>query len=405
MSLPEKKDCNTSIFIVCEGTKSEPWFLRRFIEQASKRFDTNYYVEIFPTPKSEEDDNLLTSDKVIQKPSGKRKTSGKKLKPATDKVDETPDETPQGGNPLYWVKHGKSKLKSYSEVFVVFDKDGHPKIEDAFNEAAKGDENKKKVTVILNSRSFEYYMLMHYEQLYRSFIKTECGEKRKSKNGRTHTFYYRCCLKDAVLGKACQGNICINGYARSNGYWEESKDDKTFLTANNIWRGMQNSEVVRAKSLRLNPGIYPNVYQLNPYLDFQLLLARLMEMNILHDQDSISKDCGCRQSQTIARQGHDLILTNGTFKLPMKLGNGWIEYYSYPSDYIKFEDFWNQNQFKSMEEAAEQYADLQFERDLIALSVALRVNPQAAITFSLTPLNTPNTFAILNFNDKRYLIL
>ena len=405
MKETEKRTCDTSIYIVCEGTKSEPWFLLKFIEHASERFDLNYTYEIFPTPKRAKKEDVENQEKKTPKPKlNKRKSSGRKLQDPIHDVDPTPEETPRGGNPLYWVNHGKEKLKSYSEVFVVFDKDGHPKMEDAFEAANKAVEKDRKVTIILSSRSFEYYMLMHFEQLYRAFDKTECGEKVYGKGGKSHTNYYNCCLSDAIPGKACQGNLCINGYARRQGYWTDSKDEKTFLTATNIWRGMQNAEFIRSMALSKNPGVYPDVYKLNPYLDFQLLLARLLELKILRDEKPIHKDCGRKELQVITRSGNNLILTNGSSALKMKLEDGWLEYFEYPSISEIFEEF--KKRYASIEDAEKNYANHQFEHHSISKESGVELDKQQAISLPLlSALNNCNTFAILSFNSNRYLIL
>ena len=391
------KECFTSIYVVCEGSKSEPWFLRRFIECVAQRFGINYDVTIYPTPQSqteELEDDMLKS-KVRRK--NHRKTSGRHIIGGSDVEPLKRTETPQGGNPLYWVRHGKEKLSSFSEVFVVFDKDGHPKMKEAFEEAAMPDSNGKKVTVILNSRSFEYYMLLHFERIYRAFEKTECGEKDKATH---HTRYFRCCLPSAVVGKACYGNVCINGYARRNGYWSDSKDEHTFVSATNIWRGVENGEYVRNLALNQNQGML--VYELNPYVEFQDILARLMEMRILRDGDIISRDCGRHETQSIIRDKDTLIIENGSSILSLSLNDGWLEYFFYPEEIIRYEDF--NHDSLSIEEREKAYSDIQFMRTSIRTEESVRVSQESRHTFSLFSSEGNNIFAMLKFDGCCYLI-
>lgn len=391
------KECSTSIYVVCEGSKSEPWFLRRFIECVEQRFGKNFEVEIYPTPKSNEEHLEDDSLKPQRRRKNQRKTSGRVINRTDEEEIQNVKETPKGGNPLYWVLHGKEKLKSYSEVFVVFDKDGHPKMKEAFEEANKADDNDKKVTVILNSRSFEYYLLLHFERIFRAFEKTECGEKDNTTH---HTRYFRCCLPTAAIGKACDGDRCINGYARSNGYWDDSKDEHTFTSATNIWRGIENGEFVRNKALKDTPGTV--LYELNPYVDFQSLLARLMNLTILRDGDIISRDCGRKERQSIIRDCDALIVQNGSSVLSLTLDQGWIEYFKYPDEIVRYKDF--KCNYKSQEEKEKAYAHIQFKRESVAAENTIRIAPGTSNAVNLFRAEDENVFAILNFDGRSFLI-
>lgn len=391
------KDCLTSIYVVCEGSKSEPWFIRRFIEAATQRFDLKYNATIYPTPKSDLEDSKDGISKSSSGRKSQRKTSGRQIKNKDQEPPQPIKETPKGGNPLYWVLHGKEKLKSFSEVFVVFDKDGHPKMKEAFEAANEPDENGKKVTLILNSRSFEYYMLLHFERIYRAFEKTECGEKDKRTH---HTRYFHCCLPSTVVGKACSGDVCINGYSRRNGYWSDSKDEHTFVSATNIWRGLENGEFVRNLSLNQNQGKL--LYELNPYVEFQDILARLMEMRILRDGDIVSRDCGRHEIQSIIRDKDTLIVENGSSALCLSLSEGWLEYFNYPEEIVRFEDFNHDSQ--SIEEKEKAYSGIQFMRTSIRIEDPVRVAQESRHTFPLFKSEGNNVFAVLKFDGRYFLI-
>lgn len=385
-----ERSCHHSIYIICEGSKSEPWFIRRFIEWASGKYQLYYYAEVFPTPIN--DDEMENDDSSYTSKSGRR-SSGRRL---TIPIEDTEmSGKAKGGNPLLWVEHGKEKLDSYSEVFVVFDKDGHPLMEEAFNLAVEPNNNGKKINIIFNSRSFEYYMLLHFERIYRSFEKTECGEKQ-----RKHTRSFHCCLPNAVAGKECGGSVCINGYARKNGYWSNSKDEHTFTSASNIWRGMKNGEYVRDKALVENNNT--PIFLLNPYVDFQTLLSRLMDKRLLRSGGTISKDCGRGESQTISREGYGLKISNGSSILPLKLESGWISYYSYPNDSILFEDF--RQQYTSLREAELNYTKIQEEYTLIKTCPKLEIHPECSISLPLELSCEDNLFAICKFNGNDFLL-
>ena len=383
------RPCSTSIYIVCEGSKSEPWFLRRYIEWAREHgVAGDYYCEIFPTPKDEEPDHVDSNDGKSFKRSG-RKNSGRKVQGVMPAAG--PAETPRGGNPLYWVQHGVSKQNSHSEVYVIFDKDGHPKMPEAFELADQW----SNVNIILNSRSFEYYMLLHFENIYRAFSKTECGEKRGG-----HTRSFHCCLPNAVQGKECGGTICINGYARSKGYWSDSKDENTFLTACNIWRGMSNGECVRHAALDSNPEV--PVYERNPYVEFQSLLARLLNMKIFRQGDTVSLDSGRRQDRIITRNEDGLEITNNSPALSFKLDDNWLEYYIYPLQPVLFDEF--AKAYATKAEAIQAFAAIQGEKTLLYSHPEGILKPGESFSLKLFDSTPDNTFAVLTLASSRYLI-
>lgn len=385
MRKPANKTSATNIYIVCEGSKSEPWFLRRFIEWVdSMGYDTNYVCDIFPTPKEEE----LDKNESHVKKSG-RKNYGRKTVEATTAPENT--ETPKGGNPFYWVEHGISKKDTYSEIYIVFDKDGHPKMKEAF-ELAKTAEN---INIIFNSRSFEYYMLLHFERIYRAFEKTECGEKRGG-----HTRSFHCCLPDAVKDKECRGKICINGYARLKGYWENSKDENTFLSASNIWRGMANGEYIRNKALRENND--KELYELNPYVEFQCLLARLLNMRIFRTSDEICLDAGRGEDRVVTKYEDCMVIANNSSALPMKLKDGWLNYFSFPSESRNFKEI--KAELKSESEANEKYALCQGEKSLLRSEPEMAIPIKESIKISAFQEMPANTFAILTLESIQYLI-
>ena len=85
-----------------------------------------------------------------------------------------------GEQPLNWVKGGIDNLKVYDEVWVFFDKDGHPKAKEAFEMARITEIDGKKINIAFSSRCFEYYLLLHFELIYRAFEKSECNGKTYS---------------------------------------------------------------------------------------------------------------------------------------------------------------------------------------------------------------------------------
>lgn len=247
------------IRIVCEGDKTEPLF---FSDLCSTYFSGNefYDVKTIPHPyiPVEENDNNHANRGWHR--GKKRQTKGSK----DDNVI-----TISGQPPLKWVRHARQILsEGVDEAWAVYDKDEHPTHKEALEEAAKVVDG-KCVNVAFSSRSFEYYLLLHFEYIYRAFLQTECGERIK---GNKHIFE---CGTNKMPDKDCHGSACINGYARSKGYWTETKSDNSTypLVKGKLIKGMVNACRLRCES---DANTDVPIYERNPYTDVDRLVGRLI---------------------------------------------------------------------------------------------------------------------------------
>lgn len=401
-----------SIFLACEGEKSEPYFLNDLISLAKKKFPIDYTFDIWPAIKQKsKDGNPPIATKDIK--SGRKANNRKAIDPPVEKPSNTSKENP-GGNPKKWVELAEKRLGYFDEVAVIFDKDGHPTLSEAFDTVKKLQKKGKNIRIYFSSRSFEYYLLQHFEFKYRTFHKTECGEKVSIGNGKTTTKYYNCSYPLTEIktkpntAKECRGLTCINGYARSAGYWQKSKNDKTFNLAVNIWRGICNAETVRRMAMAENPNKEP--YELNPYLDFQYLLIRLLGYTIMTDKKNpVSHDIGNKNLQTIELNGTTLQITNAT-PLPMRLPEGWLTVYEVPEVVTKESDFGIPDYLTETEQT--RFNESKLKRDVIEQASALTINPGATYSYPLpSSLFTPKAghpnsrFAELTLSSHRRLLL
>ena len=92
-------------------------------------------------------------------------------------------------------------MKVYDEVWVFFDKDGHPKAKEAFEMARITEIDGKKINIAFSSRCFEYYLLLHFEPLYRAFEKSECNGKNYSKGKSTYSGAYPFTFRQPIKHK------------------------------------------------------------------------------------------------------------------------------------------------------------------------------------------------------------
>jgi len=124
-----------SIYIVCEGTNTEPIYFEAIAEQPD--VSEKYAIKVYPS----EEYQIKASKK-----------EGESIK--TDAVN--------------LVKLAKREIKNYDEVWAVFDKDGYTKHEEAFLYAKE-----HGIKLGFSSIAFEHWILLHYEQNPTAFPKSQ----------------------------------------------------------------------------------------------------------------------------------------------------------------------------------------------------------------------------------------
>lgn len=296
-----------SICIICEGEKTEPFFFEDLIAWMEREnMVLDYQYRIYPIP---------VKQAGTDSDNGGRKRNKRHLEELPEISNESVMQ--RGPMPECWVDSGIAQLANYSEVWVVFDKDDHPCHKEAFDKVRQKRREKRHINLAFSSRCFETYLLQHFEYNTLSFQKSECNEKR---NGSTR--YFNCCTNKAETGKACDGDKCINGYARKHGYWQNSKNGQSFSVIRNLWHGIFNSHRLKWNSLAtFAPST--EVYERNPYLDTYRLTLRLMGYHSLEHGDSLFHKVGNGQFHTLQRKGNTLTFKNDSI-LSMSVPEGAI---------------------------------------------------------------------------------
>lgn len=246
-------------------------------------------VRTIPQPNIPQDEEAENSSRGNYK--------GKKRKTKTHEENPVEDVVITGTPPLKWVQYARQILsEGVDESWAVYDKDEHPKHEEALAEANKEIEG-KKVNIAFSSRSFEYYLLLHFEYIYHPFDETECGERI---NGNISIFE---CGTGKNPDKDCGGRICINGYARSKGYWQHTKSsDSTFpIVKDKLVKGIINACRLRAES---DVNTKEPIYCRNPYTNVDVLVGRLIgKMTICYDTAYSYNEHGSNWSVQLSNDG------------------------------------------------------------------------------------------------------
>jgi hypothetical protein len=245
-----------TLLIICEGKNTEPYFFNSIRDRVIEGKYLYHDIEIHIRPEVEEE-NDIEQKNVEYKPPRKPRQLLKGNKPIKDEIPGVP--------PLKWVLAAREELTdgTFNEVWVVFDNDGHPAKQEAF-ERAQEKINGKQVHIAYSSIAFEYYLLLHFERKYYSFQKSECRKGKATIN---------CSLGNNP--EDCNGVLCIGGYARRQGYWIVSKEKKSLfpLIEKKLEIGFRNAAWLRYQSeLHDNRTAF---YDRNPYITTDAIVKRL----------------------------------------------------------------------------------------------------------------------------------
>ncbi len=245
------------MLIVCEGEKTEPSYFN-FLKPYSKLAweDTrSTSIDIKPKPNLEEE--------AVQ-PTKKTKRRKRQLKQSNKIQDTSKIESHYKAQPLRYVREAQQGLEDgvYAEVWAVFDKDVHPKHEEAF-ELAQQEIEGKTVNIAFSSIAFEHWFLLHFEKNQTPFLKSACRIKQN---------YFNCGTGE--FPEDCYGAKCLAGYLKINQYLPNYI--KSGATTN-FKLLLQNQQIAfeNAAWLRFKMPLNQPIYELNPYTTVDKLVKSL----------------------------------------------------------------------------------------------------------------------------------
>lgn len=186
-----------------------------------------------------------------------------------EKVNVYPDENEEKPKTTPYQLYEKAKKVledgSADYAWIVFDKDGHPRLLETFVNAAASN-----VKIAFSSRSFEEWVLMHFQKINTTFNATECKDaKGKPTN----------C--GSLLVPNCAPANCLTGHIRRQNFIPAYSKKKTFDLFSAISLRTEIA-IVNAAWLRFQVNASLNTAQpaldtLNPYTDVDQLIFKLHE--------------------------------------------------------------------------------------------------------------------------------
>lgn len=167
-----------TILIVCEGQRSEPDYFNNLRNEVLSKIN-DIFIKILPIPKDEQ----IAIEKEAQEFVLRKGAKKREIKKALNNLE--PDdyiiENEYRAQPTCYVRKAQLAYfeKGYSELWAVYDNDGHPDHEKAYNLSIDSDICEKIVNIGFSSISFEEWILMHFEFCDIKFLKSQCRDKNK----------------------------------------------------------------------------------------------------------------------------------------------------------------------------------------------------------------------------------
>ena len=256
-------DLRKTILIVCEGESTEPEYFGEVRDYILQKFD-GIGIKILPKPKSDKEEERQLRE------GAKRRQLRKIDEKLEAELISFEIEQQYKAQPTRYVRQAQLGLidGSYDEAWAVFDKDGHPAQEAAF-ELSRRVIKSKVVNIAFSSVAFEHWILLHYEQNSHPFQKPKCRRGGE---------YFEC--GSLTHPDDCHGERCICGYLTVKGYNPEECDRKTFSFFHHFTRlhkAFANAVWLRKFNERANNNI--PIYNLNPYTDIDKLIFKLININ------------------------------------------------------------------------------------------------------------------------------
>lgn len=253
-----------TILIICEGARTEPDYFKEFRDIIITK-DPNIYIKLDPIPKEDKEEE----EKKIKLREGGR---ARVIKNTLNQFPDLIVENEYLSQPTYYVRKAQLGLVDsvYDEVWAVYDKDGHASHQEAI-ELAQNIINDKKINIAFNSISFEYWILLHFENNSTAFQKSMCRTSLPDNKKE----YHFCGENTHRLD--CQGGNCVCGRIVGQGYLIYEDRKKEFLFSKyfaNVNQAIERAVILKNSYI----GNQSPIYDLNPYTTTHRIVFKLLQL-------------------------------------------------------------------------------------------------------------------------------
>jgi hypothetical protein len=263
------QELRKTLVIICEGSVTEPNYFYGLASNINK-MQGRPRVIIRPKPPLQTEEEKKSAEVEHQRAiaAGEIKLSGRKRRDVKF-VDNEPEVTviPDGytAQPKNYVWQAQKELEIHDEAWAVFDLDGHPEHENAFNNAEQVIHD-KTIDIAFSSVSFETWILLHFEYCNNAFQKSQC---------RTQDELHKC--GQGIHEADCNGASCITGYMKMRNYIAKVDDVKK--TSFESIEKMTFNAIINSLSLRDEHANPTDCYRYNPITTVDRLVFKLMNIS------------------------------------------------------------------------------------------------------------------------------
>ena len=287
---------NKNVVVVCEGTTTEHLYfedLKKYLLQ--KSIIQEYELKIIPD-----------IQETINQKSGrvKRHLMGNKVEWRYYEQSETceVDYDNYKAQPTRYLREAQLFCNegTYSEGWAVYDKDGHPALQQA-EEMLKQD---SRLHAAFSAYSFEEWILMHFEYTTHIFIHSECV----GANGKE----CKCGGKNPN-GHDCKGEECIGGYLRAKGYIPDfSKKTQEIFSNYTLTNDGDIFPKAFINAARLRNHTNESRICRGAYTDVDLLVLKLLKLENTYKWVKLNEPIAIGSSIFFVQKDKDCIIVENT---------------------------------------------------------------------------------------------
>ncbi|MFY8186623.1 MAG: RloB family protein [Flavobacterium sp.] len=255
------QDFRKTILLVCEGQRSEPdYFHNLRNEVLTKIHDVS--IDILPIPKDEQE----AIDKEVENYKIRKGAKKRTVRAAINQAEPVDYiiEDEYKSQPTCYVRKAQLAYfeKGYSEIWAIYDKDGHPDHAKAYSLSISKNACEKIVNIGFSSISFEEWILMHFEYCEIEFLKSQCRDNdKKSFDCGTET-----------NENDCNGEKCVVGRIVSKQFL--NYNNSKFFNYNDYNAGLHLA-LINALKCRETAKDKVNFYNNNPYVSLDRIVFKL----------------------------------------------------------------------------------------------------------------------------------
>lgn len=279
-----RKQFKRTLLIVCEGSETEPNYFN-YLKSIALEKEIWSSISIYPIPKQEEGVTYQPNKRKKQKFKASKEEDNR-FKAFLQQVYEATEAKQlyesYKSQPSRYVKEAQERIaeEGFDEAWAVFDQDlgdnqGTEELKKSFdlqNTPVKVLEKDYYVQIAFSSRSFEYWIILHFGKTILAYNKTTCKETIEKKD-----FYFDCGKKNNIHPKNCNGTICLVGYIRAHLYPNFEKSQ--LIQMMNILQSKSDFAIENASWLRFQMNKrFPKspIYELNPYTNVDKLVKSIL---------------------------------------------------------------------------------------------------------------------------------